>query len=169
LFSGLIILLMFQFWSLWLAQYSVTILLYLIAPLVFISLFGIIQRKKSIIGFGIGLIVVLGIIAATILTPLFLDRNNEKPDNNTGDTNYYISTESLGLETVGRRVVHWKNTVDLVLNSHEVPFSDDRLSSFHLVHALSKSILSDDIEWDIEYEERKVHVWHSQYRERGWQ
>ena len=44
-----------------------------------------------------------------------------------------------------------------------IPGNHDRLSSFHLVHALSKSILSDDIEWDIEYEERKVHVWHSNF------
>jgi hypothetical protein len=40
-----------------------------------------------------------------------------------------------------------------------VPGNHDRLSSFHLAHALSKSIESDEITWDVEYEERKVHVW----------
>lgn len=40
-----------------------------------------------------------------------------------------------------------------------IPGNHDRLSSFHLAHALSKSILSDDITWDIQYSERKVHVW----------
>ena len=44
-----------------------------------------------------------------------------------------------------------------------VPGNHDRLSSFHLVHALSKSIESEEIEWDINYEERKVHVWHSNF------
>jgi len=44
-----------------------------------------------------------------------------------------------------------------------VPGNHDRLSSFHLVHALSKSIESDDITWDITYEERKVHVWHNNF------
>lgn len=40
-----------------------------------------------------------------------------------------------------------------------VPGNHDRLSSFHLVHALSKSIDCDQIVWDIKYEERKVHTW----------
>ena len=40
-----------------------------------------------------------------------------------------------------------------------VPGNHDRLSSYHLVHALSKSIESKEITWDIKYEERKVHVW----------
>jgi predicted MPP superfamily phosphohydrolase len=40
-----------------------------------------------------------------------------------------------------------------------VPGNHDRLSSFHLAHALSKSIESTEITWDIKYEERKVHVW----------
>ena len=44
-----------------------------------------------------------------------------------------------------------------------VPGNHDRLSSFHLAHALSKSITSDDITWDVKYEERKVHVWHNNF------
>ena len=44
-----------------------------------------------------------------------------------------------------------------------VPGNHDRLSSFHLVHALSQSIESKNIEWDITYEERKVHVWHNNF------
>ncbi len=39
-----------------------------------------------------------------------------------------------------------------------VPGNHDRLSSFHLVHALANSIKSKEIVWDIKYEERKVHV-----------
>ena len=44
-----------------------------------------------------------------------------------------------------------------------IPGNHDRLSSFHLVHALSKAIDSDKITWDIKYEERKVHVWHKNF------
>ena len=44
-----------------------------------------------------------------------------------------------------------------------VPGNHDRLSSYHLVHALSKSIDSDEVTWDIKYEERKVHVWHNNF------
>tara|TARA_R110000868_G_scaffold86914_1_gene243446 strand:+ start:4374 stop:5597 length:1224 start_codon:yes stop_codon:yes gene_type:complete len=44
-----------------------------------------------------------------------------------------------------------------------VPGNHDRLSSFHLAHALSKSIISNNIMWDVKYEERKVHVWHNNF------
>lgn len=44
-----------------------------------------------------------------------------------------------------------------------VPGNHDRLSSYHLVHALSKSIKSSEITWDVKYEERKVHVWHNNF------
>ncbi|TXG80740.1 MAG: hypothetical protein E6R13_07665 [Spirochaetes bacterium] len=40
-----------------------------------------------------------------------------------------------------------------------VPGNHDRLSSFHLVQGLSRSIVSEDIEWDVSYAERKIHVW----------
>jgi len=44
-----------------------------------------------------------------------------------------------------------------------IPGNHDRLSSFHLVHALSKSIDCDNITWDVDYAERKVHVWHDNF------
>lgn len=44
-----------------------------------------------------------------------------------------------------------------------VPGNHDRLSSFHLVHALEKSIDDENIKWDTKYEERKVHVWHNNF------
>jgi hypothetical protein len=44
-----------------------------------------------------------------------------------------------------------------------VPGNHDRLSSFHLAHALSRSIECDNITWDVKYEERKVHVWHNNF------
>jgi hypothetical protein len=44
-----------------------------------------------------------------------------------------------------------------------VPGNHDRLSSFHLAHALSRSIECDKITWDVKYEERKVHVWHNNF------
>ena len=44
-----------------------------------------------------------------------------------------------------------------------VPGNHDRLSSYHLVHALSRSIECNEITWDIKYEERKVHVWKNNF------
>ena len=53
---------------------------------------------------------------------------------------------------------HCKNLVIVY-----VPGNHDRLSSYHLVHALSKSITSEEITWDIKYEERKVQVWNNNF------
>ena len=39
-----------------------------------------------------------------------------------------------------------------------IPGNHDRLSSYHLAHALSKSIREDNIVWHVEYDERKVMV-----------
>lgn len=44
-----------------------------------------------------------------------------------------------------------------------VPGNHDRLTSFHLVHGLSKAIDSEQITWDIKYEERKVHVYNNNF------
>jgi hypothetical protein len=44
-----------------------------------------------------------------------------------------------------------------------IPGNHDRLTSFHLAHALSRSIDCPDIIWDISYQERKVHVWHDNF------
>ena len=44
-----------------------------------------------------------------------------------------------------------------------IPGNHDRLSSFHLVHGLSKSIDCKEITWDVEYSERKVYKWHDNF------
>ena len=44
-----------------------------------------------------------------------------------------------------------------------IPGNHDRLSSFHLAHALSKSIDNKDITWDVEFLERKVHIWNNNF------
>lgn len=63
--------------------------------------------------------------------------------------------------------MHW--AIELLVNYVKhltiiyIPGNHDRLSSFHLVHALSKSIDCSNITWDIEYAERKVHVWYDNF------
>lgn len=40
-----------------------------------------------------------------------------------------------------------------------IPGNHDRLSSFHLAHALSKAIKIDNVTYDVDYAERKVHIY----------
>lgn len=44
-----------------------------------------------------------------------------------------------------------------------IPGNHDRLTSFHLAFALSKTIECDQIVWDVAYKERKVHVWEGNF------
>lgn len=123
---GLVILLALQFWCLWLAQYSITILLYIIAPIIFVILLGWTKRKKLLLGLGAASLIGLAIIAGLLLVPLLFSA----PSTETTVTENFESVpiaEELGLKTLGWRVQFWHSTIDMLLKSPEVPFSNDRL------------------------------------------
>ncbi|MBC8275292.1 MAG: O-antigen ligase family protein [Chloroflexi bacterium] len=125
----LVILLALQLWCLWLAQYSITILLYIIAPIIFIILLGIVKRKRLMLGLGAASLLALVIIASLLMAPLLLsDTSVETPE--PEDLKSVPISEDIGLQTLGWRIQYWRSTVDLVLESPEVPFSNDRLHDF---------------------------------------
>ena len=74
--------------------------------------------------------------------------------NSTSATKAYIQAFDAMIWAINFIKAHCK-TLTVIY----IPGNHDRLSSFHLVHALSKAIDSDEIVWDIEYSERKVHTW----------
>ncbi len=125
---GLIALLIIQFWCLWLAQYSITLLLYIIAPFIFLLLLGIVRRRRLLVGIGMLSLAAIGTVAGMILMPLLFQGADNGAVKNK-DPEYAISAERLELITLGNRVQHWRNTVDMILKSPEVPLSNDRLSS----------------------------------------
>ncbi len=125
---GLIILLGLQFWCLWLAQYSITILLFIIAPIIFITLLGIIKRKRLLLSFGAASLLILGIIAALMLMPLLFPGTTDETLE-TEESEFAVSAEDLGPATLGWRVQYWRSAVDIILESPEVPFHNDRLHS----------------------------------------
>jgi tetratricopeptide (TPR) repeat protein/O-antigen ligase len=126
---GLVILLALQFWCLWLAQYSITILLYIIAPVIFILLLGIVKRKRLLLSFGAVSLLVLGIMAALLLSPMLLPApSTETPS--PEDLESVPIAEDLGLHTLGLRRQFWQSAINIVIKSPEVPFSNDRLHDF---------------------------------------
>ena len=124
---GLVILLALQFWCLWLAQYSITILLYIMAPIVFIIVLGIVKRKKLLLGIGAVSMLVLGIIAGLLLAPLLFQTPGIETPSSTQNLESVPISEKLGLQTLGLRVEYWRNTIDMLVKSPEVPFSNDKL------------------------------------------
>jgi tetratricopeptide (TPR) repeat protein len=124
----LAILLALQFWCLWLAQYSITILLYTISFIVFIIIWGIVKRRRLLLGIGVVCLLALVIVASFLLVPLLLQtRNIEAPETPQNLESTPIPSESVGLETLGWRVQYWQSTVNILLKSPVVPFSNDNL------------------------------------------
>ncbi len=132
---GMMVLLALQFWCLWLAQYSITVLLYIISSVFFLLLWGIVKRRKLLLGLGAGALLALMIVAGMLLVPLLLPANNNV---NTGNGQNVATepttSEGIGLESLGWRVQYWRSTVELLRHTPEIPFSNDKL------HCLRKLI-----------------------------
>jgi len=123
---SLVVLLSLQFWCLWLAQYSITILLYSLSLVVFILLWGIVKRKRLVLGLGAACMLALVIIAAVLISPLLFKETGAGTEIPPNSESAPIS-EEVGLYTLGERVQYWKGATDIVIKSPEVPFSKDRL------------------------------------------
>jgi len=123
---SLAILLALQFWCLWLAQYSITIVLYVISLVVFIIIWGLVKRNRLVLSVGALSMLALGIIAGLLLAPLLF----KGPGAETGapqELQPASVSEDIGLYTLGERVQYWRSAADIVIKSPEVPFSNDRL------------------------------------------
>ncbi|MCJ7515730.1 MAG: O-antigen ligase family protein [Dehalococcoidia bacterium] len=129
---GLVILLALQFWCLWLAQHSITILLYIIAPVIFLIILGIVKRRRLLLSLGAVSALMLVVIAALLVAPLLFS----SPSTETAapaDSESISVSEAVGLRTLEWRVQFWRSAVDILIESPEVPFSNDRLHSLRRV------------------------------------
>jgi O-antigen ligase len=124
--TGLIILLALQFWCLWLAQYSITILLYIISAIIFVVILGIVKHWKLLLGVGAISLIVLVAIAGVLLAPLLFS-TSEGQGVKTQESQPVPVSEGIGLETLQWRVEFWQGAADIFLKSPQVPFSDDKL------------------------------------------
>jgi O-antigen ligase/tetratricopeptide (TPR) repeat protein len=129
IFIGLIFLLALQFWCLWLAQYSITILVYVIAPIVFLILLGIARRKKILLIFGALSLVVMTTVAGLLVIPLLFSSPSAETSA-TRDIEPALVSEELGLKTLNWRVQYWKGAAEIIIKSPEVPFSNDTLHTW---------------------------------------
>jgi O-antigen ligase len=123
---SLSVLLALQFWCLWLAQYSITILLYVISLIIFIIIWGIVNGKKYILSLGAVSLLALVIVAGVLLVPL-LYNGTSAVSRTTQESVPATPSEEIGLYTLGERVQYWRGAADIIIKSPEVPFSNDRL------------------------------------------
>lgn len=123
--ASLAVLLVLEFWCLLLAQYSITILLYIISLVIFILVWGIVQRKRLVMGLGLTCLIALTIIAAVLMAPLLFEKTGSETGKPQQEGPILIS-EEVGLENLGGRVEYWRGAADILIKSPEVPYSNDR-------------------------------------------
>jgi hypothetical protein len=113
------LLLFLQVWSLFLAQYSITILLFAVAPIIFFLIWGLL-RSRIIAIFSIVVGVLLVLLASLLVIPTWT--SNVSTDNNTLYSAEPFSVESLGIYSLrDLRVHYWKHTVELWWHSPQLP------------------------------------------------
>ena len=108
-----------------LAQYSITLLLYIIGIFVFFALLGVFLQRKTTLALSILSILLVGIIAVVLLAQVMLIENTGPPVQRQGTA--APVAEQVGLPTLSIRVQSWKCAVNVMVDSPEIPFNQDGL------------------------------------------
>lgn len=119
----LVLMLVLQVWCLFLAQYSITILLFLVAPVIFFLIWGFL-RSRIVAFVSLAGAILLVTIASVLIIPTFTSTVS------TNNVSLYaaepLSVESLGIVTIRDLRVHfWKNTAEVWWQSPQVPGSSN--------------------------------------------
>jgi tetratricopeptide (TPR) repeat protein len=124
IFTGLLVLFFLQLGCLALAQYSVTILLFIVGIFCFFALIGLFLQKKATVALSIVFLLVIAVIAGILLGPMLVPQAEQVDSTTQGSI---ISTaEQVGLPTLSIRVDAWKGAAQIILQSPEIPYYSDR-------------------------------------------
>jgi tetratricopeptide (TPR) repeat protein len=124
-FAALLVLFGLQLCCLALAQYSVTLLLFIIGIFVFFALLGIFLRRRTTLAMSILSMLLLAVIAAILLGQVILTKNTGPiVDQQSMDAS---ASDQVTLPTLAIRVQNWKCAVDVIIDSPEIPFTRDNL------------------------------------------
>jgi len=124
-FAALLALFALQSCCLAFAQYSITLLLYILGIFVFFALIGMFLRRRATLSLSILSIVLVGVIAIVLLGQVLLTENTE-PSMGT-QAAAAPAAEQVGLPTLAIRVQNWRCAVAVMVDSPEIPFSNDGL------------------------------------------
>ncbi len=107
------------------AQYSITLLLFIIGIFVFFALIGIFLQQRTTLALSILAVLLVAVIATVLLGQLMLTENAGPSTDGQGAV--APVAEQVGLSTLGIRVQNWKCAIDVIMDSPEIPFSNDSL------------------------------------------
>jgi len=122
---GFLLVFCLQIICLYLAQYSITILLFIPGIFIFFLLAGIYLKRKATVALSAAVLIVLIFLAITILGQTLMSRTD-----NTAvvPSNTDISMAGrTGLNTLGLRAQKWECAVNVIVDSPEVPLYQDNL------------------------------------------
>ena len=129
--TGLLLAFALQMTCLCLAQYSITVLLFVPGMLVFVLLLGIYLRRKTAVAFSLLALLSLSVLATLLLGQLMLTPADSLPADKPAQADSLA--ERVGLNTLDTRVNIWRSTISVILNSPQVPFYQD---NYHALRRL---------------------------------
>jgi tetratricopeptide (TPR) repeat protein len=109
------------------AQYSITILLFVIGIFAFFTLIGVYLKRKTTFVLGILSLLMMVVLAVYLVFPILFTPNpvvlSDKPAESP------IVAEQVGLPTLSIRVHAWRSAADVVLEAPEIPYYQDNYHS----------------------------------------
>ena len=108
-----------------LAQYSITMLLFVIGIFVFFTLIGVYLKRKTTLALGILALLMLVAIAVYLVFPILFTSNPVVLSDNPAESP--VVAEQVGLPTLSIRVHAWRSAADIVLESPQVPYYQDNV------------------------------------------
>lgn len=126
-FAGLITLFCLQFVCLVMAQYSVTILVFVIGIFIFFGLLGLYLKRNSTLALSILSMLVIALTAIILMGQLLLPAGGVLPDGQQ-DTKVSAAAQ-VGLPSLGIRVSIWKSALDVIIDPAAARVGRDNFSS----------------------------------------
>jgi len=121
----LVVLFILQLTCTALAQYSITMLLFVIGIFTFFTLIGIYLKRKTTFVLGILSLIMMAVIAIYLVFPILFTPDpvvlSDKPAESP------IVAEQVGLPTLSIRVHAWRSASDIVMDAPEIPYYQDKL------------------------------------------
>ena len=130
--TGLLVVFALQMICLYLAQYSITILLFIPGIFIFFLLAGICLKRKATLALSAAVLLALLLLAAVIVGQKLLQRTDDTAVDQVAQVGPVAPDTSVagrtGLNTLGLRVKQWQCAINVILDSPQVPFYQD---NFH--------------------------------------
>jgi tetratricopeptide (TPR) repeat protein/O-antigen ligase len=130
-FSGLLAIFALQAWCLVLAQYSITLLLFVIGIFTFFVLIGIFLQRKTTLGLSILSLLFIVLVAVALLGQMIIPENGVSPGESR--TQNATVAEQVGLGTLPIRLQTWRCAIEVITQSPEIPYLQD---NFHCLRRL---------------------------------